>query len=81
MGEIWEKIGNPISFERVMGPNRHNIENYGELQPIAQNMEPTLWVKSENLSFGFLPYVLFPYSMENEIFFSDTWAFSYQNQI
>ena len=28
MSEIWEKIGNPMPFEKVMGPNRHNMENY-----------------------------------------------------
>ena len=35
-----------MPFERVMGPNQHNMENYGDLQHIA----------SENLSFGLLPY-------------------------
>ena len=47
MSGIWEKMGNPMSFERVMGPNRHNMENYGDLQPIAQSMKSTLWVPSE----------------------------------
>ena len=42
MSEIWEKMGNPVPFERVMGPNRHNIENYGDLQSIAQSMQATL---------------------------------------
>ena len=55
MSEIWEKMGNPMPFERVMGPNRHNMENYGDLQPIARSMQATLWVPSENLSFGLLP--------------------------
>ena len=54
--EIWDKMGNPMPFERIMGPNRHNNENYGDLQPIARSMKPTLWVLSENLSFGLLPY-------------------------
>ena len=45
-------MGNPMPFERVMGPNRHNMENYGDLQPIARSMKPALWVLSENLSFG-----------------------------
>ena len=31
------------------------MENNGDLQPIARNMNPTLWVPSENLSFGLLP--------------------------
>ena len=38
-----------------MGPNRHNMENYGDLQPIARSMQETLWVPSENVSFGLLP--------------------------
>ena len=50
MSEIWEKMGNPMPFERVMGPNRHNMENFGDLQPIARSMKPALWVPSENLS-------------------------------
>ena len=53
--EIWEKMGNPVPFERVMGPNRHNMENYGDLQPIARSMKPIFWVPNENLSFGLLP--------------------------
>ena len=55
MSEISEKMGNPMPFERLMGPNRH-MENYGDLQPIARSMKPTLLVPSENLSFGLLPY-------------------------
>ena len=47
--EIWGKMGKPIPFERVMGPNRHSMENNGGLQPIARSMNPTLWVPSENL--------------------------------
>ena len=43
-----------MPFERVMGPNRHIMENYGDLQPIARSMKPTLWVPSENLPFGLL---------------------------
>ena len=54
MIEIWEKMGNPMTFERVMGPNRHNMENYGDLQPAASSMKPTLCVLSENVSFGLL---------------------------
>ena len=43
MNEIWKEImENLMPFERVMGPNRHNIENYGDLQPIARSMKPTL---------------------------------------
>ena len=53
--EMWEKMGNPVPFERVMRPNRHNMVNYGDLQPIARSMKPTFWVPSENLSFGLLP--------------------------
>ena len=42
MSEIWEKMGNTMPSERVIGPNRHNKENYEDLQPIARNMKPTL---------------------------------------
>ena len=49
MREIWQKMGNSMPFEREMGPNRHNMENYGKLQPIAGSMKPTLWVPSKNL--------------------------------
>ena len=55
MSKNWEENGNPIPAERVMGPNRINMQNYGDLQPIAQNMKPILWVLGENLSFGLLP--------------------------
>ena len=48
-------MGNPMPFERVMGPNQHSMKNYGDLQPIARGVKPTLWVPSENLSFGLLP--------------------------
>ena len=58
MNETWEKMGNPMPFERVMGSNRHNMENYEDLQPITRSMKPTLWVPSENLSFGLLPKLL-----------------------
>ena len=54
MSETWEKVGNPMPFERVMGPNQQIIENYGDLQPIARSMKSTLWMLSENLSFGLL---------------------------
>ena len=47
---IWKKMGNPMPFERVIGPNQHNKENYGNLQHIAGSMKPKLWVPSENLS-------------------------------
>ena len=33
MSEIWEKMGNPMPFERVMGPNRHIIEIMGTYNP------------------------------------------------
>ena len=55
MSEIWEKMGELVPFERVMGPNRHNMENYGDLENIARSIKRTLWVPSENLSFGLLP--------------------------
>ena len=55
MSEIWEKMGKTMPIERVMGPNQHNMENFEDLQPIARSMKPTLWVLSENLSFGLLP--------------------------
>ena len=51
MSEIWEKMGNPVPFERVIGPNRPIMENYENLEPIARSMNPTLWVPSKNLSF------------------------------
>ena len=54
MNEICEKMGNPMPFERVMEPNRHNMENYGELQPIVRSVKPAFKVLSENLSFGLL---------------------------
>ena len=50
-------MGNLMPFERVMGPNRHNMENYGDLQPIAQSMKPTSWVPGENVSFGLIPKI------------------------
>ena len=43
-----------MPVERVMGHNRNNMENYGDLQPIARNMKPASWVPGENLSFGLL---------------------------
>ena len=46
MSKIRENMGNPMPVERVMGPNRNNIENYEDLQPIARNVRP-----SENFSF------------------------------
>ena len=55
MGKIWEIMGNPMPAERAMGSNRNNTENYGNLQSMAENMKPTLWVPSENFSFGLLP--------------------------
>ena len=44
-----------MRFGRKWGTDAfgHNKENYRDLQPIAQSMKPTLWVPSENLSFGF----------------------------
>ena len=54
MSEIWEKMKNPMPFERVMESNRHTLENYGDLQPKARSMNSTLWVPSENLPFGLL---------------------------
>ena len=38
---------NPMSVERALGPNRNDKENYGDVQPIARNMKPTLWVLGE----------------------------------
>ena len=55
MSKILEKIANPMPAERVMGPNRSNVENYGDLQLIVQIRKPTVWVQGENLSFGLLP--------------------------
>ena len=55
MSEVWEKMKKPMPFEPVMGSNRHNMENYEDLQPIARSMKPTLCVPCENLSFGPLP--------------------------
>ena len=54
MSEIWEKMGNPMSFKRVMGPNQSIMESYGDLQRIAQSMKPILWVPGEDLSLGLL---------------------------
>ena len=47
-------MGNPIPVERVVRPNRKNVENYEDLQPIAGNMKPAFWVPSENLILGLL---------------------------
>ena len=44
-----------MPVERVMGPNCNNMGNYGDLQPIARNMKPTLWVSGEDFSFGLVP--------------------------
>ena len=44
-----------MPVERVMGPNRNNMENYGDLQPVARNMKATIWVPGENFPFGLLP--------------------------
>ena len=55
-------MGSPMPVERVMGPSRNNMENYRDLQPIAQNMKPILWVPGENLSFGLLPKAMLPLS-------------------
>ena len=55
MSEIWEKMGNPMPFKRIMGYNQGIKQNYDDLQPIARSMKPTLWVPSKNLSFGLLP--------------------------
>ena len=44
-----------MPFERVMEPNRHNLETYGDVQPVARSMKPSLWVPSKDLSFGLLP--------------------------
>ena len=38
-----------MSVERVTGPNQNNMKNYGDLQSIAQNMKPTLWVPGEKI--------------------------------
>ena len=32
MSKIWEKIGNPMPVEGVLGPIRNNMKSYGELQ-------------------------------------------------
>ena len=58
MSKIWQEMGNPMSVESVMGPNRNNMEDYGDLQPIAQITKPTLWVPGDNLSFDLLPCCL-----------------------
>ena len=55
ISEIREKMRNTMPIEKVMGPNRHNMENYEDLQPIARSMKPTLWVPSEKLSFSLFP--------------------------
>ena len=51
-----------MPFETVMGPNRHIMENNGDLQPIARSINPTLWVPSENLSFVLLPNLCYQYT-------------------
>ena len=39
-----------MSAKRVMGPNQSNMQNYGDLQPIAQKTKPTLWVQGDKFS-------------------------------
>ena len=34
------------------------MENYGDLQLIARNIKPTLWVPGQSLSFGLFPNYL-----------------------
>ena len=46
-----------MPVERALKLNRNNMENYGDLQPIAQNMKPTLCVRGEYPSFGLLPFI------------------------
>ena len=57
-------MGNTVPAEGVMGTNGNNMENYGDLQPIARNMKLQLWVMDENLSSSLLSYsrVLFSFS-------------------
>ena len=55
ISKIWEKMGKLMPVERLRGPNRNTMENYGDLQRIARNMKLTLWVLAEHLSFGVLP--------------------------
>ena len=52
MSQIWEKTENVMPVERVKGPTQTTSKIYGNLQPIARNMKPTLWVPGENLSIG-----------------------------
>ena len=40
---------NLMPVERVMGPKQNNMKNYGDLQLIAKNMKPTLWVLGEKI--------------------------------
>ena len=47
---FWDKMGNPMPVERVMWPNRKNMENYGDLQPCAgvaegERIGPTIWAE------------------------------------
>ena len=55
MSEILGKMRNLMPFERVIGPNRYNMENYGDLQSIARRMKPTIWVLSEKPFFWLHP--------------------------
>ena len=43
ISKMWETMGNPMP-----------AGNYDDLQPIAQNMKPTLCVPDENLSYCLL---------------------------
>ena len=49
------KWGNRCLLKGQWDPTDTPWKIYGNLQPIAQSMKPTLWVPSENLSFGLLP--------------------------
>ena len=62
-------MGNPMPFEKGNGPNRHNMENYGDLQSIARGMKLTSWVPGENISFGHLSYTDFDSRSSLELVF------------
>ena len=43
MSKVRDKMETPMPVEKVMGPNRNNMENYGDQKPITQNnMKSTL---------------------------------------
>ena len=73
MSKIGKKMGNPVPGEMIVEPTQNSdMENYGNLQPIAWNMKHILWVLGRNLSFGLLPNVHNAVDVSSKHFFLKT---------